>query len=349
MSLKANTAVKLRNIVYVTILGAIVGPLFTCLAFGFDLERALKGLIAGILISFFSAYFESFVFRGKLKKLPFSFVLVLRSISYILIISFSVMLVWVLHEAMINSRGIIDTILTEDFRNFITNTFPYIFLFAFSFSFLMNFLIQINDLLGKGILLSYLTGRYHKPKIEERFFMFLDLESSTTIAETIGPVKYHEFMNSYFFDINDPIVGSKGEIYQYVGDEVVISWKKTNGIRDLNCVKCYFDIKEKIDSLQSKYIKEYGLIPGFKAGVHFGKVVIGEVGDSRKEIVFHGDVMNTASRIQGQAKIMNRQFLVSEDARRFFYRTSEFNFAELGKFRLKGKETEMVIYEVSRL
>ncbi|HMQ78991.1 MAG TPA: adenylate/guanylate cyclase domain-containing protein [Ignavibacteria bacterium] len=348
MSLKANTAAKLRSIIYVTIFGGIVGPLFTCLAFGFDLERAIKGFVAGILISFLSSYFESFVFRVKLKKLRFSFVLILRSITYIVIISFSVMLVWVLHEAMLNSRGIIDTLLTEDFRNFITNTYPYIFLFAFSFSFLMNFLIQINDLLGKGILLSYVTGRYHKPKIEERFFMFLDLESSTTIAETIGPVRYHKFMNSYFFDINDPIVGSKGEIYQYVGDEVVVSWKKNNGIQDLNCVKCYFDIKEKIDSLQSKYIREFGLIPGFKAGVHFGEVVIGEVGDSRKEIVFHGDVMNTASRIQAQAKIMNRQFLISEDALQFLDLAGKYISTEHGKFKLKGKETETVIYEVTK-
>lgn len=348
MSIKINTAAKLRNILIVTLMGAFVGPLFTCIAFGFDAERAIKGLIAGVLISGLSAYFETFVFRSKLKKLRFSSVLVLRSLTYILIISFSVMMVWVVHESMLNGRGLTETVLTQDFRNFLTNTFPYIFLFAFSFSFLMNFLIQINDLLGKGVLLSYVTGRYHKPKAEERFFMFLDLESSTTIAETIGPLKYHEFMNSYFFDINDPIIGTKGEIYQYVGDEVVISWKMENGIKNLNCLKCYFEIRKKIESQQSKYIREFGLIPGFKAGIHFGEVVIGEVGDSRKEIVFHGDVMNTASRIQGQAKLMNKQLLISEDALKMFELKGTFKAEVLGRFRLKGKEIETVIYEVTQ-
>jgi len=173
------------------------------------------------------------------------------------------------------------------------------------------------------------------------------LKSSTTIAETIGPVKYHEFMNSYFFDINDPIIESKGEIYQYVGDEVVISWKKNNGVNNLNCIKCYFAIREKIDSLHKKYIRDFGLIPGFKAGLHFGEVVIGEVGDSRKEIVFHGDVMNTASRIQGQAKVMNKQLLISEDALQHLDLENRFKAAELGRFKLKGKEIETVIYEVS--
>lgn len=348
MSFKVNTAAKLKKIMFVTILGGIIGPLFTCIAFGFDLERAIKGFIAGVLISALSAYFETFIFRGKLKKLRFSFILLLRSLAYITIISFSVLMVWVVRESMLNSRGLIDTIQTDDFRNFITGTFPFIFLFAFSFSFLMNFLVQINDLLGKGVLLSYITGRYHKPKIEERFFMFLDLESSTTIAETIGPLKYHEFMNSYFFDINDPIIGSKGEIYQYVGDEVVISWKKDNGINNLNCIKCYFDIKEKIDTLQKKYISEFGLIPGFKAGLHFGEVVIGEVGDSRKEIVFHGDVMNTASRIQGQAKVLNRQLLISEDALKQLELNSKYKAAELGSSKLKGKETKTVIFDITQ-
>lgn len=348
MSFGANTSAKLKNVIYITVLGGVIGPLFTCIAFGFDLERAVKGFIAGVLISALSGYFETFVFRGKLKKLKFSFVLLLRTLTYISIISFSVLMVWVAHEAMLNSRGIIDTIFTDDFINFITKTFPYIFIFAFSFSFLMNFLVQINDLLGKGVLLSYVTGRYHKPKIEERFFMFLDLESSTTIAETIGPVKYHEFMNSYFFDINDPIIESKGEIYQYVGDEVVISWKKNNGIKDVNCIKCYFDIRDKIDSLQQIYIKEFGLIPGFKAGIHFGEVVIGEVGDSRKEIVFHGDVMNTASRIQGQAKVLNKQLLISEDALKQLELNSKYKTMELGSSKLKGKEIETMVFEITK-
>jgi adenylate cyclase len=208
--------------------------------------------------------------------------------------------------------------------------------------------LQINSLLGKGVLLSFITGKYHKPKIEARFFMFLDLESSTTIAETIGPVKYHEFMNAYFFDLNDPIIESKGEIYQYVGDEVVISWTKANGIKKHNCIKCYFDIRQKIELLQDKYVKKFGLIPGFKAGVHYGEVVIGEVGDSRKEIVFHGDVMNTASRIQGQAKVFSKQLLISEDALKQMSLNGIYKSENMGSFKLKGKEKDTEIYSISQ-
>jgi adenylate cyclase len=178
--------------------------------------------------------------------------------------------------------------------------------------------------------------------------MFLDLESSTTIAETIGPVKYHNFMNAYFFDINDPIEVSKGEIYQYVGDEVVISWKKPNGIKNVNCISCYYKIKETLDGLLGKYVKEFGLLPGFKAGVHYGKVVVGEIGDSKKDIVFHGDVMNTASRIQGQAKILNKQLLISDEALSELTLNGEYKVENAGKFRLKGKEQETRIYSIEK-
>jgi adenylate cyclase len=349
MSFKTYTAGKLKTVLYAAIIGALIGSIFTCIAFGFDIERAIKGFIAGTMISFLSAFFEKFIFELKFKKLNFSLAVTFRTLVYIVIISFSVLMVWIVHESMLNSRGVIATIKTDDFSNFLYNVFPYIFLFAFTISFFMNFLVQINDLLGKGVLLSYITGKYHKPKMEERFFMFLDLESSTTIAETIGPVKYHEFMNSYFFDINDPIIESKGEIYQYVGDEVVISWQKIKGIKNLNCVKCYFDIKDKLDSLQKKYIKEFGLIPGFKAGIHFGEVVIGEVGDSKKEIVFHGDVMNTASRIQGQSKVLNKQLLISDDALRYLNLKDLFSAENIGKFRLKGKEQQTEIFNITKL
>ncbi len=348
MSFKVNTSAKLKTVLIAAVTGGVIGTLFTCIAFGMDLEHAVKGFIAGAIISFLSALFEKFIFEVKLKKLNFSLIVLMRTFVYILIISFSVLTVWVVHESLLNSRGFIATVMTDDFSNFLTGIFPYILIFAFTISFFMNFMVQINRLLGKGVLLSYITGKYHKPKAEKRFFMFLDLESSTTIAETIGPVKYHEFMNSYFFDINDPIISSKGEIYQYVGDEVVISWKVENGIKNSNCIKCYFDIKDKIGSLQDSYIKKFGLIPGFKAGVHYGEVVIGEVGDSRKEIVFHGDVMNTASRIQGYSKVLNKQILISKEALQLLGTGKGYSAISMGNVKLKGKEHEVEIYEMIR-
>lgn len=353
MALSANTKSKLKNVLRVTAAGMIIGALFVAVAFGHDIERILKGIIAGFLITFFSSVFEIFIFRDKFKKLKFSLLVIAKSIFYVLLISFSVLFVWVGHESMINNVSWITTMKGEDFANFITGDFRSILFFATSVSLLMNFLVQVSNLLGKGVLFNYIIGRYHTPVIEERVFMFLDLESSTTIAEKIGSVAYHRFMNSYFFDINDPIVESKGEIYQYVGDEVVISWKKKNGIKNSNCIECFFNIGKKLESLQEKYLNEFGIVPGFKAGVHIGEAVIGEVGDVKKEIVFHGDVLNTTSRIQAYAKALNKPLLVSEELYLALHAAGQLNshyrMENLGKTKLKGKATNSGIYAVEIL
>ncbi len=80
--------------------------------------------------------------------------------------------------------------------------------------------------------------------------MFLDINSSTTIAEELGDQKYHELLKDFFSDITNPIIDNNGEIYQYVGDEVVVAWKYEDGIENGKCIKCFFDIKTQIASLR---------------------------------------------------------------------------------------------------
>ena len=73
--------------------------------------------------------------------------------------------------------------------------------------------------------------------------MFLDMKSSTTIAESLGHVKYFEMLKEYYSDLSDPIIKYSGEIYQYVGDEIVVSWKLKNGLQNNNCIQCFFAMK----------------------------------------------------------------------------------------------------------
>ena len=67
--------------------------------------------------------------------------------------------------------------------------------------------------------------------------MFLDLRSSTAIAEKLGEERYFNFIKDVFKDVTPAIIYAKGEIYQYVGDEIVVSWKMNNGIENANCLQ----------------------------------------------------------------------------------------------------------------
>ena len=81
----------------------------------------------------------------------------------------------------------------------------------------------MSDKYGQGILFKFIRGKYHTQKRENMIFMFLDLKSSTTIAEAIGNAKYFELLKDFFYDITDAIIENEGEMNQFVGDEIVIS------------------------------------------------------------------------------------------------------------------------------
>lgn len=206
-----------------------------------------------------------------------------------------------------------------------------------------QFLLQINSKFGHGIFWNIIRGKYNTPKEERRIFMFLDINSSTTIAEKLGDQKYHELLKEFFSDITNPIIDNNGEIYQYVGDEVVVAWKYEDGIENGKCINCFFDIKTQIDSLREKYIKRFGVVPAFKAGIHCGKVIAGEVGIIKRDITYSGDVLNTTSRIQSLCKEFNQEVIASADLITELGTTSNYSLRTLGSIKLRGKEKEVML------
>ena len=183
---------------------------------------------------------------------------------------------------------------------------------------------------------------------ETRVFMFLDINSATTIAEQLGHIRYHNLLNDFFCDISFPVEQCEGEIYQYVGDEISISWPLETGIRNANCIKLYFSIYDLIDKMGDKYEHEYGLLPTFKASVHAGPVMVGKVGSIRETIVYSGDVLNTTSRIQGLCKKYNCPLLISKDLSTLLPKDHSFNISELGNLSLRGKKHGKEICAVHR-
>ena len=196
--------------------------------------------------------------------------------------------------------------------------------------------------------MNFFTGKYHSPTEELRIFMFSDMKSSTTIAEQLGHIKYFELLKEYYSDFSEAIIQHFGEIYQYVGDEIIISWKYEDGIANNNCLKCFFAMKEDLHKRADWYSATYGVIPTFKAGLHFGKVTTGEIGELKKEIIFTGDVLNTTARIQGLCNQLNVDLLISGDLRQGIPIQPKFTIQSLGKNELKGKEESMELYTVSQ-
>ncbi len=208
------------------------------------------------------------------------------------------------------------------------------------------FILQMNDQLGPGVLFKFLKGQYHDPREEQRLFMFLDMKSSTTIAEQIGNTQYFRLLSELYVDLAEPIVDSNGEIYQYVGDEIVITWEMKKGVDEANCLICFQRIQEKLDQMAPHYEATYGVRPVFKAGLHHGSVMAGELGSIKRDIVYSGDVLNTAARIQGLCNSFKTLFLVSDDTQNLFRDHPSIRFKQLGLLELRGKQQKKEIFAV---
>ncbi len=208
-------------------------------------------------------------------------------------------------------------------------------------------ILQVNDKYGPGTFRSFLLGKYFHPKREERIFMFLDLRSSTTIAEQLGEEQYFLFLRNLFEHATPSIIYAKGEIYQYVGDEIVISWTMDKGLENANCLRCFFDIQLALRRKTDYYRETYGVVPEFKAGLHYGHVMAGEVGVVKRDIAYSGDVLNTAARIQSKCNEVGVNILLSKGLLdRLGVPPHAFELRKIGDLLLRGKQEKVVLYTV---
>ncbi|EAR01371.1 adenylate/guanylate cyclase domain-containing protein [Maribacter sp. HTCC2170] len=219
-----------------------------------------------------------------------------------------------------------------------------IYFFILTVDILMLIVRQVNLMLGENNLSKLLRGKFYTPREEERIFMFLDLQSSTQHAETLGHIKYSKMIQDCFNDLG-VVVENEAEIYQYVGDEVILTWKLKDGLRNQNCLDAYFNFKNEIEKRSEHYITSYGSLPFFKAGLNSGTVTVTEVGKYKKEIAYHGDTINTAARIQGKCNELNQELLISEHLMGQLD-TCNYIFEQLGSIPLKGKANEVMVMAV---
>jgi adenylate cyclase len=342
---QVNKYLRLKTIVIGTGVMAGLGVTYAVVFGDAHYHAIIQGAVAGLVIGLVVSIGEVYFFQTRGQRLRFSMLLGLRTLFYVVVISGIVVIVIALHQAYMESTSLTEALTSETFHTFlVSGEFLRIFFYALTTSLAINFVRQISRLLGPKVLLNYLTGRYHRPVEEARIFMFLDIKSSTAIAERLGNKLYHSFLNDFFFDISSPIVESRGRIYQYVGDEVVVTWTEEEGLREANCIACFFRVAATLHMHADLYERKYGFIPGFKAGYHFGHVIAGEIGDVKKDIVFHGDTVNTAARIRSECSRLGKDLLFSGDLRGKLADISGLIPESVGKIRLRGKQEEIELF-----
>jgi adenylate cyclase len=300
--------------------------------------NVLIGLIAGILGGSVLVIVNGRFFRRK----SFRFAIITTIVSYIFIFIIITAIVTLLNIwAELGKDATFSNIISIGATViFDAVLFSYFVMWGIIILFTL-FLLQVNDKFGPGILVKFIMGKYYQPRKEQRIFMFLDMRSSTTIAEKIGNEKYFDLLNEIFSDITGTILDNEGEIYQYIGDEIVISWPMQKGIQNANFINCFLHIRSKLVELQPKYKRKYGIIPELKAGLHYGQVMAGEVGVIKKDIIYSGDVLNTTARIQEQCNNYGVDILISKETFDLVAKKGAYELIPLGSIELRGKENKI--------
>ena len=101
--------------------------------------------------------------------------------------------------------------------------------------------------------------------------------------------------------------------------------------------------------LSDYYKNKYGLVPEFKAGLHYGDVIITEIGGAKEELAYHGDTVNTAARIQTVCNERGKQIIVSAELLSILNDKNldkKYSFKSEGITHLKGKKFAIGIFSV---
>lgn len=295
----------------------------------------LGGIIAGSFIVFYQ--------REKLKGKTYLLKILSHSLIYILFLSLFILVVGIIGALNNPSESSFKEKLFEDIFSLRILRLMVTWYFIVT---LTIFFLDVSERYGLDIFRKQLMGKYHLPGQEDRVFMFLDLNSSTTIAEKIGDEKYFQMLR-YFYEIaNEAIMNTYGDIYQYIGDEIVISWEKEEGMKNANCLNCFKAIRDVVEQNREIFTERFGVVPEFKAAIHMGTVSTGEIGLAKKDIVYSGDVLNTTSRMVALCKKYQVDLIVSEVLYEEIKNTPDYKFIYIDNPVLRGKVARLGLYSV---
>lgn len=323
----ARTERRLRLIAGMTSGGVIGGLLFVVSQGHTSPGDLATGIAYGVLISLAIFTVELFLATGPMQqwfdRLSFMSTLLLRSLIYAAII---IPIQYYELGSLMFGRP-----LDTSRQDFWSAT-----IYSGVFSVLMNLARGITNLIGPRAFFNFITGRYHAPVEENRFVLFVDIAGSTGLAERLGGVGIHRFLDRTFRLLTITVADYRGEVLGYVGDEVIVTWPAARGAVDGRPLRCFLAMRDALMKAAPAFEREFGAAPQIRGSLHFGSVVVGEIGEIKRAIVFNGDVMNIASRLEQLSREVEGGFLASRAAIAQFA-TPPAPLRDLGRLPIRGR------------
>jgi adenylate cyclase len=172
-----------------------------------------------------------------------------------------------------------------------------------------------------------------------------DAQHYTTLSESMAPEDLSTHLKEYFQYLFREVKTQEGLVCNVIGDSMLALWPAAGPDAALSLKACQasLQITEAVDRFNKKYPTRS--LPT-RIGLHAGYLLLDNIGaEDHYEYAPVGDIVNTASRIEGLNKHLGTQILASGEALRG---VSGIRFREIGLFLLGGKTQPVSIYELFR-
>ena len=326
---------QVETVVTVVCISAIVGVGYALaqnrVTFDLVATSALHGVGIGLILTLFEISLDREPARGWMAGLSFTNTLILRSLVYVLVIV-------AVHLTIMDVRRRLGGIGGTTGNDLLDTV-----IFSSAAALAINFVLQVSNLLGPRTLFNFFSGRYHEPLQENRFVLFVDIAGSTGLAERLGGIGIHRFLDRTFRLLNGPVLDYQGEILGYVGDELIVTWSEKAGAVDARPLQCFLSMRETLERASARLSREFGAAPRIRGSLNFGPVIVGEIGDIKRAIVFNGDTMNTAARLEELSRTVDGGFLAARAAIERFETAAPVSLRDLGVLPIRGRTDTIAV------
>ncbi len=342
MTMSGRNRREWRIILWICLTSALISAYFGYAVAPADappLMGAVQGVLTSLLIATPIAFFE--VRRARIHSLAWMRGLPLAGYFLVKVVFYCVVIV----AGLVLSR-LLMSIGNRQFAIF-DPIFQNSLLFSLGMSVVGNLIVETGRLLGFGTLKNLLLGRYARPRSERRAFLLIDMKDSTGLAEKLGAIRFHELLNAFFRDIADAALECDAEIHKYVGDEAILTWPEGLALSGDDCLGCPFLARQNISRNAARYRDRFGAVPEFRAALHCGVIVAGEIGDVRREIAYVGDTLNVAARLLESSKALGHDVLVSADMLGQLRLPRDLQVEPLPTLTIRGRDAPLEIAALS--
>lgn len=324
--------------------GMLLGLIYIALEQGFtNLFPFINGVAVGLFVGLLIGYFEIFLFSPKSHQNSFLKLISLRVLTYTASIFIVILSVVTINRAIRQNQSFIDALISKESETYITGgRFQMAVAFTFFASVIANFIRLLSFKIGRGILINFFLGAYHKPRLVSRSFLFIQINNASLVLKEFPVEDYHNFLNKLYKEISLAVIHHQGHIYEYVDNQIIVYWDKNKADWSQSLFNCFLEIQNIVKINEDSFYKNYAIRPQLVFSAHDGEVVQAEIGELKTEIVFHGDVLNTTARIMEIATQEKKCFVFTQNMKDHLSKNKSIN--SLGTISLRGKQNSISVY-----